>query len=88
MEKVSLCRTTFPPPRLLHFTYSSSSQDCAIVLFKVSWAINLSLLFPFGLKNRSAGNCIAGEYSGLENTKKKEQGEPPNTVGSLFRVYS
>lgn len=50
MEKVSLCRAAFPPPRLLHFTCSSSSQDCAIVLFKVSWAINLSLLFPFGLR--------------------------------------
>lgn len=50
MEKVSLYRTALPPPRLLHFTCSSSSQDCAIVLFKVSWAINLSLLFPFGLR--------------------------------------
>lgn len=50
MEKVSLCRNAFPPPRLLHFTCSSSSQNCAIVLFKVSWAVNLSLLFPFGLR--------------------------------------
>ncbi|RMB98893.1 hypothetical protein DUI87_24437 [Hirundo rustica rustica] len=41
------------------------------------------------LLENAIGYCMSNIMGpGLENTKKKKQGEPPNTVDSSFRVYN